>query len=55
MTVKFDEQNDMVFLDQEEYWAMVNKYKELEMRIMKLEKDTEMLRKTLGSGDFSAG
>jgi len=38
MSVKIDDKNDIVLLTQAEYWAMVNKYKELEMRIMSLEK-----------------
>jgi len=38
MSVKIDDKNDIVLLTQAEYWAMVNKYKELEMRIMRLEK-----------------
>jgi len=54
MAIKIDEKNDMVFLDQEEYWAMVDKYKQTEVRLLKLEKDVEYLRKTLGSGDHTS-
>lgn len=51
MAIKYDEKNDIIFLDQEEYDAMVNKYKEHEIRIMKLEKDISRLVELLLSNE----
>ena len=42
--IKIDEKQDIVFLDQAEYQAMIDKWKEHEMRIMKLEKDIGELK-----------
>ena len=38
MTVQIDDKADTVILDQAEYYAMIAKWKELDARIMRLEK-----------------
>jgi len=38
MTVKIDEKENTVILDIAEYYAMIEKWKELDARVMRLEK-----------------